>query len=349
MDNDIDSNKKLSLLTKLLNNKAYIYIFIGLAIRIFMFMFYLFSDAYDPSWNWGDTEKYYIQNVTATPFSIVLLTIFRALSFGHVAIFGFWAFLWDFLICLMFYYVLKSFEVKDIYYAFGLFLINSFFILNNTFGLGECGYNITDAFFFLFFFLTLIYSTKEDPYQRYLFYLFLGLSMCTKYYTIPALGFFFLKYSMEKNWKQMKVFILIIAPFLLLLLVLPLFLYEPFRVAFFQYPNYGDLPIYIRIIPIGSIFLLYTIFRLRKAKEYEIIILSILSMGTFLFFSYPYVRWFQILLFYGILTQKELILSFKINLKFFKREIKVDNHLATFYLSFIGVLLAVIFIIFVIN
>lgn len=337
MENKAELNQEKSFLEKILEYKALIIILFGVLIRVSMLLYYYYTHAIDPGRAWGDLGAYYEDNLTSTPFTIIFLVIFRFLSFGSIEIFAFWGFLWDLFTVLLFYFVLKSFKIKDINYAFGLFLINPFFFLNNAFSLENCGYHITDAYFFFFFFLSLFYLPKKEVYARYLFYIFLGLSMCTKYYTIPAVGFIFLKYLIDKNWEEMKIFLIAITPILIVLLILPLFLTNWFLDNLINWSSSGvKLPLYIRLIPFISIALLFVFFRLRDNDLLEIAIVSTITTASFMIFSYAYARWFQAIIFYGILRQQHFF-SFNLNLGFVKREIKVNNHILTFYLSFIAV------------
>jgi len=201
-----------------------------------------------------------------------------------------------------------------------------------------CGYHITDSFFFFFFFLALIYYSRKETYEKYLFYIFLGLSICVKYYTLPVIILFILKYLYEKDWKELIISTGIIIPLLIIFIIIPFFYLDWYREELLGWSDYGSyLPLYIRLIPIMSIIILFTLFRLRKCDQFEMLIVSMIAMGSFLFFSFNYLRWFQSIIFYGILKEKEF-LKFNLNLGFIKREIKVNNHLLTFYLSFIGVL-----------
>ncbi|MFX0041186.1 MAG: hypothetical protein ACFFCY_16330, partial [Promethearchaeota archaeon] len=85
---------------------------------------------------------------------------------------------------------------------------------------------------------------------------------------------------------------------------------------------------------------------LKKSNEFENVIISIIAMASFMIFSYPYLRWFQSIIFYGILVEKDFF-TFELNLGFIKRKINVNNHIITFYLSFLGVLMSYLFILFV--
>ena len=344
MENEILEERK-SILTSIYNKKAYILIFLGIFARIIMLIFYYYTHSIDPNRSWGDLGGYYVDNQTSTPLTIALLIFFRIISFGKIEIFIFWGFFWDLLTCLIFYFVLKSFNVKNKNYAFGLFLINPFFFLTNSFSLENCGYHITDAFFLFFLLMAFIYFPKRESYARYAFYLFLGLSMCIKYYTLPALGFFFIKYLYERDWKEMKIFFETIVPLVIVFLLIPLFIFEWFYDSLFNWYSVGaSLPLFIRVIPIATISILFILFRLSKSDSFEITILSIVVLGSFMIFSYPYLRWFQAIIFYGILKEKEF---FTLNLKYLKKEIKVNNHLITFYFSIFGVFLAYLFILYI--
>lgn len=350
MHNQIEEDTiktKKNFLDFIFNKKAIFLIIIGILIRIFMLIYYYYSHSINPSLGWGDVGLNFNLSIYYPPLGTVILDSFRLISFGFIEIFAFWAFLWDLGTTLMFYFVLKSFNIKNIKYAFGLFLVNPFYFLNNSFSLENCGYHITDAFFFLFLFLSLIFYPKKELYARYLFFLFLGLSMCIKYYTLPAIGFLFLKYLIEKDWNEMKRFLLVIIPTLLMFLIIPLFFLGSYLSEMLEWYSRGDyIPLYLRIIPIGLIALLFIIFRLKKSNEFENVIISIIAMASFMIFSYPYLRWFQSIIFYGILVEKDFF-TFELNLGFIKRKINVNNHIITFYLSFLGVLMSYLFILFV--
>jgi len=345
IESELSSEK--NFLEKILEHKALLLIVFGVIIRIGILLYYYYTHAIDPGRSWGDLGSYFESNLTSTPLTVVFLEIFRFLSFGSIEIFAFWGFFGDLLTVLMFYLVLKNFKIKNINYAFGLFMVNPFFFLNNAFSLENCGYHITDAYFFFFFFLALIYFPKKEAYAKYWFYIFLGLSMCTKYYTLPAVGFLFLKYLIERNWKEMKVFIISIAPLLIALLIIPLFITDWFLESLVSWSSYGsNLPLFIRIIPLTILALLFILFRLRDADQFEISIFSTIATASFMVFSFIYLRWFQVILFYGILKEKEFF-SFNLNLGFVKREIKVDNHILTFYLSFVAVFISFLLIAFI--
>lgn len=345
---EIEKKLEKKILERILDNKALILIIIGILARILMLFYYYYSHIIFPNRTWGDVELNFNKSIYYPPLGTTMLDLFRVVSFGFIEIFAYWAFLWDLGTTLMFYFVLKNFNIKNINYAFGLFLVNPFYFLHNSFSLENCGYHITDAFFFFFLFLALIFYPRKENYARYLFYIFLALSICVKYYTLPALGFFFLKYLYEKDWNELKRFILSMAPILIAFLILPILFLEPYLSDLLEWYSIGKkVPLYLRIIPIGLITLFFIIFRLRKSNDFEIIIISIIAMASFMIFSYPYLRWFQSIIFYGILIERDFF-QFDLNLGIIKRTINVNNHVLTFYLSFVGVLLSYIFILYII-
>lgn len=345
MNNEKNMEEQKNII-KILKIRATIFITIGIASRIFMLLFYYYTHSIDPQKSWGDIGNYFKGNLTSPPLTIILLEIFRFLSFGKIEIFIFWGFLWDLITCLIIYFVLKNFQIKNKNYVFGLFLINPFYFLTNSFSLENCGYHITDAFFLFFLLMAFMYYPKKENYAKYLFYIFLGLSMCTKYYTLPALGFFFIKYIYEKNWGELKIFLICMIPLLTIFLLLPLIYFKWFYQVIFNWSSFGSVPLYLRLIPISSIFLIYTLLRLKNADSFEISNVSIIAAASFMIFSFPYLRWFQTIIFYGILKEKEFF-TFNLNLGFVRKEITVDNHLLTYILSIFGVFFAYIFILFV--
>ncbi|MFX1320959.1 MAG: hypothetical protein ACFFAQ_04855 [Promethearchaeota archaeon] len=347
MENKAEVSQNKTFLEKILEHKALILIIFGVLIRFSMLFYYYYTHTIDPGRSWGDMGSYYDSNLISPPLSIFILDTLRFLSFESIEIFIFWGFFWDLLTTLMFYFVIKSFNIKFANYAFGLFIVNPFFFLNNSFSLENCGYHITDAFFFFFLFIALFFYPKEQVYSRYLFYIFLGLSMCTKYYTIPAVGFFFLKYLAEKDWSEMKIFVLSIFPILILFLIIPLFITDWLLDVLISWNNMGtDIPLYIKVIPPVILILLFIFLRLKKSDPFEISIISTLITASFMVFTFIYLRWFQCILFYGILKEREYS-SFNLNLGFIKREIKITNHLITFYLSFLAVTFSYLLIILV--
>lgn len=340
----------LTFIKKIITNKAFIFICIGIIIRVFMLFFYYYTHAIDLGKDWGDVSFNYHHYASETypPLTILILFFFRFLSFGSIEVFAFWAFLLDLITVLMFYFVIKGFNIPRRNYVFGLFLINPFFFLNNSFSWINCGYHITDAIFFFFLFMSFIYYSKKDNRSRWLFYIFLSLSISAKIYTLPVLGFFFLKFLIQKDWKELKVFLISNIIVLGAFFILPIFFGQNIIITYLVWNSRGEalLPFYIRILPALIITLLYILFRLKKADLFEVVILSIVVTASFLFFSNTFIRYFQPLIFYGILKLKEFH-SIKINLGFLiKGRITIDNHIVTFVLSIFAVFLAYLLIVF---
>ena len=345
-EEEIDKNQ--SFIERVLNKKALIFILFGIGIRFVMLIYYYYTHLINPGRSWGDIGINFRGTYYYPPLTMILMDFFRSLSFGSVEIFAFWGFLLDLLTMMLFYFVLKGFKIKNIDYVFGLFLINPFLFLNNSFSLENCGYHITDAFFFFFLFMALIFYIRKEKWSKYLFYGFLAMSFAAKLYTLPIIGFFFLKFLIEKNWKEMKIFLFSIIPIITIFLILPVFYWENYLTLYTFWVQRGEavLPLYVRIIPFALISGFYIFFRLRKADLLEITFVSIFAMAIFMFFSNPYIRYFQALLLFGILTPREFF-TFKLNLGFVKRDIIVDNNLSVFYFSFVLVGVSYFIILFI--
>ncbi len=171
--------------------------------------------------------------------------------------------------------------------------------------------------------------------------------MCIKYYSLPAVGYFIIKYLYERNWKELKIFLIGIIPILIVFFIIPLIMFDWFYNSLFNWYSVGpQIPLYLRIIPAATIFLLFVLFRLNKSDHIELSILSIITLASFMIFGYPYLRWFQAAIFYGVLKEREFFVI-NLNFKSFKREIKVNNHILTFIFSIFAVILAYFFILFV--
>ena len=134
----------------------------------------------------------------------------------------------------------------------------------------------------------------------------------------------------------MKKFLICTVPIILIFLVSPIFYIERYIRLYFLWNELGEvtLPLFIRIIPALAITGVFLIFRLKKADLVEITFASITITAMFMFFSFPYLRYFQPILIFGILTTKNFV-TFNLNLVFVKREIKFDNNLLVFYSSFL--------------
>ncbi|MFX0033639.1 MAG: hypothetical protein ACFE8V_15420 [Promethearchaeota archaeon] len=336
-----------SFIEKILDHKGIILIFAGIIIRLLMLFYYYYTHAINPSKGWGDVAINFNGSYYYPPLTMYFLDLFRILSFGMVEVFAFWAFIFEIFAALLFYYVLKGFNLHNREYIYGLFLINPFFFLNNIFSLENCGYHITDSLFFIFLFLALIFYPKDEKWSRYLFYIFLALSVVAKMYTLPIIGFFFLKFLIEKDWAEMKKFLICTVPIVFVFLIMPIFFIENYVYLIFRFNQLGEevLPLYIRLIIVGVLSLIYIFLRIKKAGIIEITFFSVFIFAVLLFFSKPFIRYFQPVLLFGILTP-HLFFSFTLNLGFIKRKIMFDNNLLVFYSSFILVGVAYLIIIY---
>ena len=180
-----------------------------------------------------------------------------------------------------------------------------------------------------------------------MFYLFISLSAVAKIYTLPIVGLFFVKFIIEKDWDEKKKFLICAAPIFLIFLVSPIFYIENYIRLYFLWNEVGEvtLPLFIRIIPALAITGVFLVFRLKKADLVETTFASILITAMFMFFTVPYLRYFQPILIFGILTSKTFF-EFDLNLGFIKRKIKFDNNLLVFYSSFLLVAGAYLIIVF---
>jgi hypothetical protein len=219
--------------------------------------------------------------------------------------------------------------------------------LNNVFSIENVGYHITDSFFFIFLFLALFFYPKDTKYSKYLFYIFITISAAAKIYTLPIVALFFLKLIIEKDWDEMKKFLICIVPIVFIFLVSPIFYVDNYLGLYFDWNTVGEasLPFIIRVIPALVITIAFLVFRLKKADILECIFVSITITAMFLFFTVPFIRYFQPLLIFGILKERTFF-SFTLNLGFIKRKINFDNNLLVFYSSFLLVATAYLIIIF---
>jgi hypothetical protein len=299
-------------------------------------------------WIWKPTELEY------PPLTLYLLIIFKFLSFGIFEIFVFYDFLLELLISLSFYFVLSRFKISQKFFVLGLFLVNPFVFLNNVFSLESCGYHITDSFFYFFLFLSVYYYKRED---KSLFYFFSGLTMCTKWFTLPAALYFILKFILERNWKELKKLLLFMGIPISIFLISPIF-YLPDYLSLYLgwisgrkgiYPIISDIPLIVKLVIFIGVFLLILFFRIKKADLLELTFLSIIVMFSIMFFSRPYVRYLTPLIIYGHLKTKENLIKIDLDLRFTDLKITLGNNFITYFLSILGCLLSILSIIFILQ
>jgi hypothetical protein len=338
----------------------------GIGIRIFMIIFYYFVNLNPniPWGGWGDVNLNYHDvdtilsgdwvwssgDLVYPPLSVYFILFLRVVSFNSVEVFAFYAFLLEFIVAISFYFVLKKFKISKRNVIFGIFLLNPFYFLNYVFSATNCGYHISDSFFCLFLIVALYFYPNDN---KSLFYLFLGLSMCVKWFTLPAVPLIFLKFLFEKNWNEIKKIIIYFGIPIFIFLISPIFYLPNYIKLYAAWINMSQsahaipitLPIYIRIIPFTVLFVGYTLLRIKKASLLEITFVSIILMFTVMMWARLYLRFLTPLVFYGHLKTKEDI--FTINIDFMNIHFRVGNHLLTYGLSILGCIGAIGIIIFI--
>jgi len=344
----------------------YLLIIAGIAIRVFMIIFYYYANLSPQiEWGgWGDvTLNYYDVDSVFTgewiwsqgdlaypPLSIYFLLFLRTMAFGNFLVFAFYAFLLELVVALLFYLVLKRFEIPNRNLVFGIFLLNPLYFLNYVFSATNSGYHITDSLFCLFLVIALIYYPREN---KSLFYLFLGLSMCAKWYTLPAVPLIFLKYFLEKDWTEIKQFLTFVGIPIVIFLISPI-LYLPnyldLYLAWFiedEGSRFQGIPIYVKILPFVILGAAYIILRIKKADLLEMSFFSIILMTSVMIWARLYVRYLTPLIYYGHLKTNKKLFEFDVDFKIIKMDINVGNHLLTFAMSLVGCVIAIAIILFV--
>ncbi|TFF96526.1 MAG: hypothetical protein EU547_06335 [Promethearchaeota archaeon] len=330
----------------------YILIFIGIASRVFSLLYYYFLSDVSPlgiysfgdvhlnfydvdsiltgEWIWNDMELAY------PPLSIYFLLILRFLSFNNLYVFFFYSFLVEIIASFLFYFVLKKFRIPNYQIIFGFFLLNPFYYFSYVFRGIQSGYRITDSFFNIFLLLALYYYNKEN---KSLFYIFSALSSCVKWYTLPLLFFIFLKHLLEKDWNQMKKFIIYSGVPIFIFLLSPIF----------YLPNYLDLylswlsghsitssiPFYVKIIPFVILLIIFT-FKIKKFDFIDLIFISIILMVTIIWWSRFYIRYLAPLIYYGHINTNESLFSFKMEVSDKQWNFSLNKHSLTFIISILA-------------
>jgi hypothetical protein len=352
--------------------KITVLILAGFSIRIFMLIFYYIVHL-DPSFNWGgwgDVSDNYVDvrtifsgkwvwgadDIAYPPLTAFFLLFLNLASFNFFYIYVFYAFILEIIVSLLFYLVLKKFEIKNRNLVYGIYLLNPFYFLQYIFSPYNCGYHITDSFFCIFLLLALFYYPEENKSR---FYFFMGLTMCAKWFTLPFFPLIILKYLMVKNWGELrKIFIYIGTPVLVFLILPVLFLpnYINLYTDWMFNTQTNDIA-YALILNVAIfaflptailfIFLLPVILsKLEKGDMLIIVFISIILMSVLIFFVNVFVRYLVPLIFYGHLKTKEEI--FIIDLKKINIKFKVGNHLLTYLLSIFGCFIALLLVIFLI-
>ncbi|MHA2393660.1 MAG: hypothetical protein ACXAEX_17115 [Promethearchaeota archaeon] len=295
-------------------------------------------------WIWRPTELEY------PPLTLYLLVFFKFISFNSIEVFAFYAFFLELVVSLSFYIILKKFETPKKILVFGAFLVNPFVFLNNVFSPIDCGYHITDSFFYIFLTLSLYYYVDENKSK---FFLFSGLTMCTKWFTLPAAPYFFIKFLFEKDWKEMKKFIILLGIPIVVFLISSL-LYLPNYLDLYtgwlsgsNISSFEEVPLFIKLGLFGVVFLGYLVIRFKKADLLEITFASIIVMFSIMFWKRLYVRYLTPLVLYGHLKTNENIFTVDIDFRIIHAKFKVGNHMFTYGFSILGCIAAIAVIIFI--
>lgn len=351
------------------NSKFWMELFLiifGIIIRIFMLIFYYYvnSNPNIPWGGWGDVNANYHDvdtiftgewiwnrgDLPYPPLSVYFLLFLRFISFEIFELYVFYAFLLEFFVAISFYFVLKRFSIPKRNLVFGLFLVNPLFFLSYVFSASNCGYHITDSFFLLFLMISLYFYPNDD---KSLFYFFLGLAMCAKWYTLPVAPYFVAKFLLEKDWSELKkVFIFIGVP-IIIFLISPIF-YLPSYLDLYKNwlsipdSSSGDIFLFsIKLIPFFTAFTLYLVLRLKEADNIEITFFSIILMNLIMLWSNLFIRYLTPLILYGHLKTKNNIIKINLNLKFTQVKFRIGNLLLTFIFSIFGCIAAILIILFI--
>jgi len=333
-------------------------VIIGIAIRIFALVFYYTETVLSPlglkslgdvylnfydidsiftgEWIWSQDDLAY------PPLSIYFLLILRFLSFNNLYIFFFYCFLIEIFAVVLFYFVLKKFKISQYRLVIGVLLVNPFYYMSFVFRGILSGYHITDSLFCIFLLFALYFHSRKN---KSLFYLFSAIAISVKWYTLPFLFLVFIKYIREKNWKEMKIFILYSGIPIFIFLISPIFYLPNYLNLYFDWLSghsyTASIPPYLKIIP----FLLLLVIGTYKIKDFDLLditILSFLMMVSVQWWSRFYVRYLAPLIYFGHIFTHEEIYSFELNIFDQKRRLTLNNHSLTYIISIIGVIFSIL-------
>ncbi|GAB4311325.1 MAG: hypothetical protein Kow0069_11680 [Promethearchaeota archaeon] len=351
----------------------------GLGFRLFFLVYYLF-DGFGRLTTWLDvgldwtnvdeigSEAYY----SYPPLTLLAFWGIKALSFGNFKAFVAWAGALELAVTLSFYFVcrryLTSFAFRGsspfealvdlergrvamdegqravLRWVYAGFVVNPLWLVKEVFGTTGCGYHMSDSIFLLAFLAALWLYTWENKGP---FYLALAVSVVIKWFTLPAVALLPLKYLLERNYRELAKFGVIVGSVVVAFLVLPFFVLPGYKTLLDFWVVRGgrlegtDLPLHLRVVPIVVTFVLYCALRLRKASVLEIAFASVAVMFTFMAFSKPYLRYLLALTFAGHLSYDESVLEVPVPV-LLERPLKVDSVLFTLGLSVLGLGVSVV-------
>jgi len=297
------------------------YIFLialGIALRVFTLIFIYFEVAYthfsrgamgDVQLNFYDIEsiftgewKWNQDDLAYPPITIYFLLFLRISAFNNIYVFFFYSFILEVATISLFYPVLKKFKVDYPKVVFGLLLINPFYYFSYVSRVFISGIRITDSFFLIFLILSLYFYPKKD--KRY-FYFFLGLSMCAKWYTLPAFPLFIIKYWREKQWDELKKMLLFMGIPIIIFLISPVLYLPNYLNLYINWIITGNpltqiIPFYLKVIPTIILFCII-FYKIKDVDKMTLIFLSLVLTVSYILWTRFYVRYFAPLLLYGSL------------------------------------------------
>lgn len=260
------------------------------------FNFYDIDSIFTGEWKWNQNDLAY------PPLTIYFLLFLRISAFNNVYIFFFYAFILEIITLVLVYSVLNRFNVDHAKVIFGLLFVNPLYFFSYVSRFFTSGFKITDSFFCMILLLALYFYPKED---KKCFYFFLGLSMCAKWYTLPAFPLFIIKYWREKQWEELKKFILFTIIPIFIFLISPLLYLPNYINLYINWVVTGNplteiVPIYLKIIPFLILFFI-VLYKIKEVDKMTLTFLSIVTTLSYILWSRFYIRYFTPLLFYGFL------------------------------------------------
>ncbi|MBD3195008.1 MAG: hypothetical protein GF317_08145 [Candidatus Lokiarchaeota archaeon] len=355
----MNNNKEKRLGWSLLRKNIYlVLILLGISIRIISFFLYYYrsinssfglyslgdvhlnffdlNSIFTGEWIWNQSELAY------PPLSIYFLFTLRILAFNNIYLFYFYSFILEIIVVGLFYVVLKKFSISNYKLIFGLVLVNPFYLACYVFRVYLSGLRITDSLFCLFLLLSLYFYAKD---KKQYFYLFSGLAMCAKWYTLPALVLFIVKYLLEKDWKEIELILVYIGIPIIVFLVSPVFYLPNYLDLYFSWlSGHGTtsfIPIYYKLIPISLVTLIILI-KIKSLSDIDIIFLSFIIMVSLMWWSRFYLRYLAPLIYFGHLNKQGKVYFYNFELKGSKINLKMNNHVLTFIASIFAAIFVII-------
>ncbi|MHA1731626.1 MAG: hypothetical protein ACTSU5_06765 [Promethearchaeota archaeon] len=279
-------------------------------------------------------------------FPLLGLLLLAGLSslFTSELAFGVFSGLLEILVSLMVYPALKAWGVKNAKFLWSLFLFNPFWMVKEFVGVSGCGYHITDLIYMLFVLAAMwtypmeIRGSRENG--KRVAYIFIGLSVGAKMFTLPVLAYVFIKdFVVPYTWKapppdyrtrdapplaiqepiepdlrkRLVNFAFLLVPTLLsffsAFLIFPGFLESLiFRSADTQNSVPFSLPLVVRLIP-GLLIFGVTLTRIRSLSFPKMVIGATCVSVSILFWNNLYLRYLATLVPFALLLDRNHLLN----------------------------------------